>query len=404
MALSDAKIRTAKPQIKPFKLFDEKGLYLLVNPNGSKYWRHKYRFNGKENLASYGVYPEVSLAEAREKRDAARKLLSNGTDPNRAKQAEKATKALMSVNSFEAVAREWHKMQSNTWVDSHSQRVLRRLESKFFPWIGKLPVADIDPPELLQQLRRIEARGTLDTAHRCWQYLRSIFSYAIATGRATRNPATDIEGSLTPTKGKHFPAVTDPKEVGELLRTIYGYEGTFVVSSALKLCPLVFVRPGELRQAKWKDIDLEDSTWTFAASKTQQAHVVPLSKQAKEILTELEPLTGDGEYVFTGGRDPKRPMSDNAILGALRGMGIPKEKTTGHGFRATARTLLEEELGYPKHIIEHQLAHVVKDANGAAYNRTKMLKERREMMQRWADYLDALRVGGNVIPLTKKRA
>lgn len=403
MPLSDAKIRAAKPKDKPYKLSDEKGLYLQIHPNGSKYWRHKYRFNGKENVASYGVYPEVSLAVAREQRDNSRKLLRTNVDPNRTKQAEKATKALMSANSFEAVAREWFANKSNTWVESHGNRIIRRLEKNFFPWIGKDPIADIEPPILLQQLRRIEGRGVHETAHRALQNLKSIYVYAIATGRATRNPAADIEGALAPTKGNHFAAVTDPKELGDLLRVLDGHKGTFVVSCALKLCPLVFVRPGELRKARWSDIDLENETWSFKASKTQQAHIVPLAKQSIEILNELKSLTGGNEYVFSGGRDPKRPMSENAVLAALRSLGIPKEKMTGHGFRATARTLLEEELGYPKHIIEHQLAHAVKDANGAAYNRTTMLPERRKMMTQWADYLDNLRVGGNIVPFVRKQ-
>ncbi|MFT3960517.1 tyrosine-type recombinase/integrase [Propionivibrio sp.] len=399
MPLTDTAIRKAKPAEKPYKLADEKGLYLLISPTGSKWWRQKYRFGGKEKLLSLGVYPDVSLKDARERRDEARKLLANGTDPGEAKKAEKQASSERTANSFETIAREWFAKHSATLAESNATRTIRRLERDLFPWIGNRPIAEITPPELLTVLRRIEARTT-DTALRAKVSCGQIFRYAVQTGRCERDPTADLRGALTNLPDKHFAALTDPREVGALMRAIDAFKGTQVVASALRLAPLVFVRPGELRQAQWVDIDLERMEWRFTTSKTKTEHLVPLSSQAVTILRELFPLTGAGRFVFPGGRTNKRAMSEAALGAALRRMGFSTQKEiTPHGFRAMARTLLHEELGFAPEVIEHQLAHKVPDALGAAYNRTKFLKERRAMMQLWADYLDKLKSGAEVIPL-----
>lgn len=401
MALTYQQIKNSKPAKKPTRLYDEKGLYLLISPNGGKGWRFKYRFEGKEKLLSLGVYPETDLKTAREKRDEARKLLSNGVDPSAARKAHKAATRAATTNGFEVVAREWFAKFSQSWVESHSEKIIRRLEREVFPFLGHRPVSEINAVELLSVIRRIEERGTIETAHRTLQSCGQVFRYAIATGRADRDPTADLRGALTPVKGRNFAAITDPKKIGELMRSIEGYQGSFIVKEALRLAPLLFVRPGELRKAEWSEIDLEKAEWNIPADKmkTRQAHLVPLSRQAIEILRELFPLTGRGKYLFPCARSIHRPMSNNAILAALRGMGYAKEEMTGHGFRAMARTLLDEELKFRPEVIEQQLAHNVKDPLGRAYNRTQHLEERREMMQRWADYLGQLKRGGEVIAL-----
>lgn len=403
--LTDTEIRRAKPKEKPYKLSDEKGLYLEIMPNGSRYWRMKYRFEGKEKRAAFGVYPEVTLKEAREKRDEARKLLAQSIDPTGHKRAVKAAKAALTEHSFEVIAREWFAKYQPTWSAVHADRIIRRLERDTFPWIGAKPIATLTAPDLLTVARRIEDRGALETAHRALQDCGQVFRYAIATGRAERNPVGDLRGALPPVKGEHFAALTEPRRLGELLRAIDAYEGTLVTKCALQLAPLVFVRPGELRQAQWADLDLNASEWRYLVTKTGTQHIVALSKQAVVILETLRPLTGDGRYVFPSARTPNgsRPMSDVALLAALRRMGFDKSEATVHGFRAVARTLLDEELGFPPHIIEHQLAHAVKDPLGRAYNRTSHLPERRKMMQAWADYLDRLKHGAEVIQLTPMR-
>jgi integrase len=401
MPLTDAAIRSVKPSHKPIKNYDEKGLFLLVHPTGGKWWRLKYRFNGKEKLLSLGVYPDVSLKAAREKRDDARRLLTNGVDPAEHRKVGKASRFNRSANSFEVVAREWFAKMASTWVLSHSERIIRRLERDVFPWIGGRPVAELSAPEVLAAMRRIEARGALETAHRTLQNCGQIFRYAVATGRAERDPTGDLRGALPPVKGSHFAAVTEPAEVANLLRAIDGYQGTFPVACALKLAPLVFVRPGELRNAEWADIDLNGSEWRYTVTKTDTPHIVPLSTQAVAILRELHALTGAGKFVFPGARSAARPMSDNAILAALRRLGISKEEMSGHGFRAMARTILDEVLGFRPDFIEHQLAHAVKDPNGRSYNRTAHLVERRRMMQVWADYLDKLKAGADVLPIAR---
>jgi len=393
MSLSDIAIRRARPGNKARKMFDGRGLYLEVAPRGGKYWRLKYRFAGKEKRLSLGVYPDVSLKEARQGCEDARRLLTREIDPSEHRRALKAARRQQVSNSFEAVAREWFARHRPNWAESHSSRLISHLERDIFPWIGGKPVAGVTPSQLLEVARRVEQRGALETAHRVLQNCGQVFRYAVATGRAKYDPTPVLRGALPPVKGGHFAALTDPGEIGPFLRVLDGYEGSLIVRCALRLAPLVFVRPGELRRAEWKAIDLEAGEWRFTVAKTDTPHLVPLSRQAGEILRELHPLTGNGRYVFPSGRTPRgdRPMSENAVLAALRSLGIGKEEMTGHGVRAMARTLLDEVLGFRPDYIEHQLAHVVRDPLGRAYNRTAHLPQRRKMMQEWADYLDRLK-------------
>lgn len=398
MPLTDQAIKKTKPADKPFKLSDEKGLYLLVNKAG-KYWRLAYRFGGKQKTLALGVYPDVSLARAREKRDEARQKIADAIDPGELKKATKTQRVERAANSFEAVAREWHSKHAPGWAASHADKIIRRLERDVFPWVGGRPIAELSAPEILATMRRIEGRGTLETAHRVMQSCGQVFRYAVATGRAQRDPTGDLKGALPPVRGKHFAALTESAAVGELLRAIDGFKGSLQVQCALRLSPLLFVRPGELRIAKWTDIDLDAAEWRYIASKTKTEHIVPLATQAVAILRELQPLTGYRVHVFPG-RDPHKPMSEAAVNAALRRMGYDtKTEITGHGFRAMARTIIHEDLGIRPEVIEHQLAHRVPDALGTAYNRTKFLKERKGMMQAWADYLDKLKAGADVVPL-----
>ena len=399
MPLIDTTIRNAKPGAKPAKIFDERGLFLLVAPAGGKWWRLKYRFEGSEKLLSLGVYPDVSLKVARERRDEARKLVADGIDPSANRKALKAARINLADNSFEVVAREWYAKYSPSWVEHHGNRIIRRFERDIFPLIGERPISEVSAQELLATVRKIEHRGSLETAHRALGNCGQVFRYAVATGRAERDPSGDLRGALPPAKGEHFAAVTEPGEVAKLLRSIDGYHGTFPVVCALRLAPLIFVRPGELRCAEWSDIDIDAAEWRYVVTKTNTQHIVPLATQAVCILRELHCSTGQGQYVFPGARTNSRPMSDNAILAAMRRMGIGKDEMSGHGFRAMARTILDEVLGVRPDLIEHQLAHAVRDANGRAYNRTAHLPERRKMMQQWADYLDALKAGTNIIRL-----
>ncbi|RUR09713.1 tyrosine-type recombinase/integrase [Legionella septentrionalis] len=391
MALNHTKIINAKPREKAYKLADEKGLFLYVTPKGGMYWRMKYRFGGKEKLLALGVYPDVSLAKARNDRDDARKLLADNIDPGEHRKVMKQVESDRSSNSFEIIAREWFVKYSSNWVKSHSDKIIQRFERDIFPWIGKKPITDVTPPVLLSVIRRIEERGALETAHRALSNCGQVFRYGIATGRAERDSSQDLKGALPPVKTKHFSAQTDPKRFGDLLRIFDDYQGSLIVRSALRLAPLFFVRPGELRHAKWEDIDFDKAQWSFIVTKTNTPHIVPLANQAIKVLTELQPLTKSSPYVFPSARSNSRPMSDNAILAALRRLGISKEELSGHGFRATARTLLDEVLNVRPDIIEHQLAHAVRDPNGRAYNRTAHLAERKKMMQDWADYLDSLK-------------
>ena len=405
MSLSDASLRSAKPVVKPFKLADSKGLFLLVMPSGARLWRFKYRFAGKEKLLALGSYPATSLKQARAYREAAKLQIGRGIDPSALRKAEKASQTSAGANTFEVVGREWFARLAPQWAPSHSKRVLKMLERDIFPWFGRQPVKAINAPELLAVLRRIEGRGAIETAHRARGTCGMIFRYAIATGRLERDIASDLRGALPPAVESHFPAVTDPLKVAELLRMLDSYRGSFIVACALKLAPLLFVRPGELRQAQWAAIDLRAAEWRFTVTKTKSDHIVPLSTQAVGVLKELHELTGAGRYVFPSARGGDRPMSDNAVLAAMRRLSIPKEEMTGHGFRAMARTILDEVLGFRPDFIEHQLAHAVRDPNGRAYNRTAHLPERRKMMQAWADYLDGLKTGAertdNVVRLTR---
>ena len=400
--LTDPAVRNAKPKDKPLKLYDTGGLFLLVTPTGGKWWRLRYQYDDKAKLLSLGVYPEVGLKEARDRRDEARKLIADGIDPSANRKAQKSARADRAANSFEVVAREWYAKYSTTWAKDHGNRILRRFERDIFPWIGSRSIAEIKAPDLLSVVRRIESRGALETAHRALANCGQVFRYGVATGRCERDPSGDLRGALPPVKSEHFAAVTDPVRLRDILRALDGYEGTLTVRCALRLAPLVFVRPGELRKAEWADIDLDKAEWRYTVTKTNTPHIVPLARQAVEILRELQPLTGRGQFVFAGARSIKRPMSDNAILAAMRRTGISKEEMSGHGFRAVARTILDEVLGVRPDYIEHQLAHAVRDPNGRAYNRTAHLPERCKMMQQWAYYLDKIKAGAAVVPLPSR--
>jgi integrase len=400
MKLSDVKLRTAKPRDKAYKLADGGGLYIEIYPNGSKLWRLKYRReDGTETRLSLGPYPANTLTVARTKRESLKQQKREGVDPSNERRSAKARRMEAAENSFEAVAREWLDKFSGKKSEEHTARMLRRFERDLFPYIGRLPIAEVTAPELLSALRRIESRGAIETAHRARGDSGAVFRYAIATGRAKHDISTDLRGALATAAKRHFAAIIDPSEVGALLRAIDGYKGTAEVRAALKLAPLVFTRPGELRNAEWAEIDLDKAEWTIPAEKMKMRvqHLVPLSVQVVGILRELHALTGRRQYVFPSARSPRRPMSEVAVLAALRRMGYSNSEMTGHGFRAMARTILDEELGFRQDIIEHQLAHAVKDPNGRAYNRTSHLPERRKMMQAWADYLDVLKEQRKVV-------
>jgi integrase len=400
--LTDTAIRKAKAADKPQRMFDGGGLYLEVSPAGGKLWRWKYRINGKEKRLAIGIYPDTGLADARNRRDAARKLLAAGIDPGEHRKAEKAAGEERAANSFEVITREW--LGKQTWVEHYRVKVEAWMANDVYPYIGGRPVAELSAPEFLRVGRRMEERGALESAHRVLQTCGQVMRYAIATGRADSNPVADLKGAIASPAERHHAAITDPVVLGGLLRAIEGYTGDITTRAALKLSALLFARPGELRHAEWGEIDLDAGEWNIPAGKMKmrQPHLVPLCEQAVAILRELHPLTGRGQYVFPGGRSPRRPMSNNAINAALRRMGYGTDVMTAHGFRATARTILDEVLGYRVDFIEHQLAHAVKDPNGRAYNRTAHLPERRKMMQGWADYLDALRIGGDVVSFKRK--
>jgi len=399
MSLSELKVRNAKAKEKFYKMTDGDGLYLLIAETGRKLWRFRYRFEGKEKLLALGKYPEISLLDARRRRDDARKLLANGVDPGAVRKAQKQSK-IEDTETVEVIAREWHEKFKSTWTEGHADKLRRCLERDVFPWIGTRPIKEIKAPELLTVLRRVESRGVLEGAHRVRGICNMIFRYAVATGRAERNPAQDLIGSLPPVKEKHLAAIIEPKKVRELLLAIDGYSGSYVVKLALQLSPLVFVRPGELRHMEWEEVNFENDLWSIPAEKMKmrEPHLVPLSRQAKKILEELNKLTGTSKYAFPSGRTYDRPMSNNAVLAALRRMGYTKDEMTPHGFRAMARTMIDEVLQIRPDFIEAQLAHRVSDPLGRSYNRTHHLNERRKMMQTWADYLDGLKAGAKVIP------
>ncbi|NBX85928.1 MAG: DUF4102 domain-containing protein [Proteobacteria bacterium] len=393
MVLTVTEIKNVKPSTKPKKLYDANGLYLEVAPSGGKWWRFKYMYVGKERRISLGTYPDISLADARERRNAARKLVANGIDPSEAKKAEKVAQA--GTDSFEAVAREWHAKNLHTWADKHGVAILARLQQNIFPWLGKKPINQISAPNLLTVLRRMEDRGALETAHRIRATCGQIFRYGIATGRCERDPAQDLRGAIAPPEKTHFATITDPQKIGGLLRAIEVYEGSHIVRCALKLAPMLFVRPGELRHAEWSEIDVEKAEWRIPAQKMKMRvqHIVPLCTQALAVLEELRGLTGHGaaaKYLFPSIRTLSRPMSDNTLLAALRRMNYPKDMLVTHGFRAMASTLLNEQ-GWNRDAIERQLAHGEKNKIRAAYNHAEYLPERRRMMQAWGDYLDELK-------------
>ena len=400
MALTDTAIRNAKPKAKPYKLADGAGLYLEVMPTGARYWRMRYRLAGKDTRLAFGVYPEVTLAEARGRRDDARRLLREGRDPGAERRSARLTAKLAAGTTFEGVANEWLATQKRKLTPATYDKAERILKANVFPWLGDRPIGDIDAPEVLAVLKRIEARGANETAHRVKARIGQVFRYAIAHGTATRDPSADLRGALAPVVSRSHAAVTDPAAVADLLRALDGYAGQMVTRCALRLAPLVFARPGELRNAEWSEVDLDAAEWRIPAGKMKmrEAHVVPLSTQAVAILRELQPLTGKGRYLFPGIRTYTEPMSENTVNAALRRMGFDKDTMTGHGFRAMASTRLNE-MGWAPDVIERQLAHAERNKVRAAYNRAQYIAERKKMMQAWADYLDALRTNANVVPL-----
>jgi len=400
MALSDVKVKATRVSDGQIKLADGGGLYLLVKPAG-KYWRMDYRFGGKRKTLSIGVYPSVALKEARAKRDEAKKLLEQNIDPSQNKRVErrKAT-ATLHAASFEIVAQEWLAKKSSSWVETTIVNNRTKLDRHIFPWIGSIPITDIEAPDVLSVIQRVEKRGTIETAHRLRMLCSQIFRYAVATGRIKSDPTRDLQGALIPVVNAHRATITEPKKAGELLRAIQAFEGTFVVQCALQITPYVFVRPGELRHAEWSEVNLDAAEWRIPAEKMKMGvtHIVPLSKQVVEILHDLRPLTGRGKYVFPSIRNPSRPMSENTINVALRRLGYDKSEMCAHGFRAMASTMLHEQ-GWKSDVIERQLAHKEGNAIKGAYNHARHLPERKQMMQHWADYLDGLQKGANVIPI-----
>ncbi|MGE0918059.1 tyrosine-type recombinase/integrase [Trichlorobacter lovleyi] len=401
LPLSDLKISKAKPQDKEYRLFDGGGLYLAVTPSGGKLWRIKYRFEGKAKELHLGAYPVITLAEARQKLLDTKRTIAGGVDPGAVKKARKQARLEKEANSFEVIAREWHGRYVGQWTAGHAVTIMSRLERDVFPYLGSEPVEEIKAPAVLKLLRRVESRGALESAHRIRTVIGQVLRYAVATGRAERDCTGDLKGALPPATKKHLAALTDPKDVAPLLRAIDGFQGSFVVKCALRLASIFFVRPGELRQAEWTEFDFDAAQWNIPAErmKMKLPHIVPLSEQAIAILKELRPLTGHSKYVFPSHRTPLRCMSNNAVNAALRRMGFEKDEMCAHGFRAMARTILDEVMGFRIDFIEHQLAHAVKDANGRAYNRTAHLEARRQMMQQWADYLDGLKAGAKVLPI-----
>lgn len=405
----DCKNAVCGPEKRHVRLHDGGGLYLEVRGlNGSKLWRWKYRFQGKEKVLALGVYPAVSLSAARSARNAAKLLKSSCIDPAAERKAAKLKAVVAQGETFKEIALEWHKRQRLTWSDGHAMRTERQMERDLFPYLGSRRLRDIAPADLLGALRKIEARGAHETAARGLMVARQVWRYGVSTSQVPRDITADLKGALTKPSRTHLGAITDPKELGILLRAMRAYKGGTVVRAALQLAALVFQRPGELRAAAWSEFDLDGALWTIPAARMKRRkhqkeygdpHLVPLSTQAVEILRDLQKLTGHGRLVFPGQRSHERPISDNSLRTALISMGYTSEAHTWHGFRATARTMLAERLDFDPLLIEAQLAHAVKDANGRAYNRTTYLQQRGKMMQAWADYLDKLETGADVIPL-----
>ncbi|MFZ7096704.1 tyrosine-type recombinase/integrase [Luteimonas dalianensis] len=398
--LTDTKIRTLKPRPTAYRVADANGLCIEVRPVGTKVWRYRYRHQGKASMITIGEYPMMPLVEARAERERLRALLKGGANPAQVARVERAAQAEHAANTFGAIALELLEKRAREGLSPGSVKRERRLIEKDLAPVADLPIADVSAPILLSALRGMEARGVIESAHRARSLAGRVFRYAIATGRAERNPAADLVDALEQPQVRHFASVTEPEQIAELLRALHTYQGSPVTVAALKLAPLVFVRPGELRAARWADIDLQAGEWRFTASKTGTPHIVPLSDQAIEVLRELHPFTKRSEYIFPSIRSARRPMSGNTVNAALRNLGYDGNTITGHGFRAMARTVLDEVLGFRPDYIEHQLAHAVRDPLGRAYNRATHLPERRKMMQAWADYLDALRTGANVVPLS----
>lgn len=403
MALTDTAIRNLKPQSKPVKLVDGDGLYLLLNPNGSKWWRLDYRYGGKRKTLSMGVYPDVSLKLARDRCKEARSLLVSGADPGEQRKAEKKAKAEAGSNTFEALGREWMARKGTEWTKSYADKTKSALERHAFPAVGAKPISEISAPELLAMLRAIESRGTVDMAHRIQQHCGAIFRYAIASGRAIYDPVPSLYGALATVKQEHYAAITDPLEYAQLLRDMDNYRGEATTKAAMQLLALTFQRTKEVRFAEWSQFDLEGGLWRIPAEimKMREAHLVPLSRQAVEVLKHIQALTGTGRLIFPSSTSRERPISENTVVYALARMGY-KGRMTGHGFRSAASTLLNEQ-GYRHDVIERQLAHSERNAVRAAYNRAEYLPERRKMMQEWADYLDALKTGARVISFTSRK-
>lgn len=399
MPLTDTACKNARPKDKTYKRSDGGGLYLEVMPTGARYWRLKYRFGGKEKRLSCGVYPETSLAEAREKRAIARKLLGDGIDPSSAKKQNRMLAETNAANTFEVVAREWHERNRTRWTPLYAQDILHRLETDIFPTLGKLPVADISPLVVLNALRKIENRGAVEMARRAGQYCGQIFRYAVVTGRADRNPTADLKGALKPVKHGHFAAL-EPNELPEFLQSLERNDARLFILTrlAIRLMLLTFVRTGELINAAWDEFDLDEAEWRIPAErmKMRKPHIVPLSRQAVVLLRQLETMNGKYQWVFASPSKPRRHMSNNTILKALERLGY-KGRMTGHGFRALAMTTIKEKLKYPHEVVDRQLAHAPRNKVDAAYDRTKFLDERRKMMQAWADYLDTVAGNGKVI-------
>lgn len=407
MSLTDTAIRKAKSTERDQKLRDGNGLYLLLRPDGARWWRYDYRrpVTKKRNTLSLGTYPEVSLADARERLAEARKQLATGIDPGAQRKAVKVAGEAAAANSFEVVGREWFAKQKANWSDNYATKVIRRLESDIFPWLGNRPVADITAPELLKHLERIEQRGAIETAHRALQTCGAVFRYAVRTGRAESDPSGALKGALTPWRPMPFAAATTQAEATIVLRKIQQSTSRPVVRSALRLAPLLFSRPGELVRMRWEELDLDAGQWRYFVTKTKRIHIAALSRQAVEILRDLHPLTGRGGYVFPGGRDPRKHMSGNAILVAARRCGIEKDESTIHGFRHMASTLLNETGLWNPDAIEAALTHKMPGVRGV-YNQAQYLEERKKMMQAWANYLDALKADttGKVISFKQKAA
>ena len=410
---SNATIKSIKAGDPRQRVSDGEGLYLKLFVNGGSHgWRFDYSLDGRRNTLSLGTYPATTLSDARRQAEEARRLIRSGRDPSdlrkaarekvvaRREAASRAAAGLPPLDSFEAIAREWYAKHAPSWADTHAEKILRRLERDVFPWIGSKPIGSIRPADLLSLFKRVEERGALETTHRVQQNCGQVFRYAVATARADSDPSRDLRGALPPWKPQHYPTITDPRAIGRLLRDIAAYDGGFVTKCAMKLSPLLFVRPGELRRAEWSEVNLEAAEWRIPASKMKARvlHIVPLATQAVEILQELKPLTERSAWVFPGVRTNGEPMSENTVNAALRRLGYDRTMLTAHGFRGMASTMLHES-GWPTDVIERQLSHCERNSVKAAYNHAEHLPARRQMMQAWADYLDSLRKGAEVVPL-----